>query len=211
MGVSWSVRTTIAVKARLADAPTTSIPQPRDTTSAPPQSIVVLPFTNAARDPEQEYFVDGMTEDLTTDLSRIPGAFVITPATAFTYKGKPVDVRQIGSDLSVRYALQGSARKVLDTVRINAQLVDTSNSSLLGRTIHGRARALPSARPGHWRCQALKIALVEESTRIAKIEQSQRHRSDHARLHSSTGRRAAELQRARELFKRTGSVSPFRH
>ena len=68
----------------------------------------------------QEYFAEGLTEDLTTDLSRIPGSFVIAPSTAFSYRGKPIDVRQIGRELSVRYVLQGSVRRILDSIRINA-------------------------------------------------------------------------------------------
>jgi TolB-like protein len=97
--------------------------------SVPAQSIVVLPFT--ASDPQQEYFAEGITEDLTTDLSRIPGSVVIAPSTAFTYKGKPTDVRQIGRELLVRYAVQGNVRRTADAVRINAQLVDTANASQL--------------------------------------------------------------------------------
>jgi TolB-like protein len=79
------------------------------TSSAHPLSIVVLPFANLSNDPEQEYFADGITEDLTTDLSRIADGFVISRNTAFTYKGKPKDVRQVGLDLGVRYALEGRA------------------------------------------------------------------------------------------------------
>jgi TolB-like protein len=80
------------------------------------------------RDPEQDYFADGITEDLTTDLSRIPGLLVISPTTALTYKGSSVDVRQIGRELSVRYVLRGSVRRVVDSVRINAQLIETDNA-----------------------------------------------------------------------------------
>ena len=206
---------TIAVKARLADAPTTSIPQPRDTTSAPPQSIVVLPFTNAARDPEQEYFVDGMTEDLTTDLSRIPGAFVIAPATAFTYKGKPVDVRQIGSDLSVRYALQGSARKVLDTVRINAQLVDTSNSSLLwAERFMGEVAQLAKVQDQVTQriAEALKVALVEAESQRALRERPNNPNAIDLTMRASAllNRQASResTQRARELFEAALRLSP---
>ena len=206
---------TIAVKARLADAPTTSIPQPRDTTNAPPQSIVVLPFTNAARDPEQEYFVDGMTEDLTTDLSRIPGAFVIAPATAFTYKGKPVDVRQIGSDLSVRYALQGSARKVLDTVRINAQLVDTSNSSLLwAERFMGELAQLAKVQDQVTQriAEALKVALVEAESQRALRERPNNPNAIDLTMRASAllNRQASResTQRARELFEAALRLSP---
>jgi adenylate cyclase len=77
--------------------------------NAPRLSIVVLPFENLSGDKEQDYFADGITEDLTTDLSHLDGSFVIAHDTAFTYKGKPVDAKQIGKDLGVRYVLEGSA------------------------------------------------------------------------------------------------------
>jgi adenylate cyclase len=79
-----------------------------ETKPAPRVSIVVLPFANLSKDPDQEYFSDGITDDLTTDLSRISGSFVIARNTAFTYKGKPVDAKQIGRELGVRYVLEGS-------------------------------------------------------------------------------------------------------
>jgi TolB-like protein/class 3 adenylate cyclase/cytochrome c-type biogenesis protein CcmH/NrfG len=87
-------------------------------------SIVVLPFTNMSNDLEQEYFADGITDDLTTDLSRIAGSFVIARNTAFTYKGKPVEVTQIARDLGVRYVLEGSVRRLGDRVQVNVQLID---------------------------------------------------------------------------------------
>jgi DNA-binding winged helix-turn-helix (wHTH) protein len=79
--------------------------------SAPRLSIVVLPFENLSNDPEQEYFADAITDDLTTDLSRISGSFVIARSTAFTYKGKSIEVKQIGRELGVRYVLEGSVRR----------------------------------------------------------------------------------------------------
>src|SRR6516165_3551271 len=79
--------------------------------SPPHLSIVVLPFANLSGDPEQEYFVDGVTESLTTDLSRINGAFVIARNTAFTFKGRPVDVKKLGRELNVRYVLEGSVQR----------------------------------------------------------------------------------------------------
>jgi len=96
-------------------------------TSIPRLSIVVLPFVNLSNDPDQEYFVDGITEDLTTDLSRIPQSFVIARNTAFSYKGKPIDVRQLDRELGVRYALEGSVRRVGDQVRVNVQLLDAES------------------------------------------------------------------------------------
>ncbi len=90
-------------------------------------SIVVLPFTNMSKDPSQEYFVDGMTEDLITDLAKISGLFVISRNSAFSYKGRSVEIRQIAEDLGVRYVLEGSARRVGDRVRINAQLIEATS------------------------------------------------------------------------------------
>jgi TolB-like protein/class 3 adenylate cyclase len=94
-------------------------------------SIVVLPFANMSGDAEQEYFADGMTEDLTTDLSRLSGLFVISRNTAFTYKGKAVKPAQVAEELGVRYILEGSVRRSGDAVRINAQLIDALNGGHL--------------------------------------------------------------------------------
>lgn len=87
-------------------------------------SIVVLPFVNMSADAEQAYFVDGLTEDLITDLSKVPELFVIARNSSFAYKGRSVDTRQIARELGVKYVLEGSARRVADRVRINAQLID---------------------------------------------------------------------------------------
>jgi TolB-like protein/rhodanese-related sulfurtransferase len=87
-------------------------------------SIAVLPFTNMSSDPEQEYFADGMTEDLITDLSKLSGLFVIARNSTFTYKGKAVKIGQVAEELGVRYVLEGSVRRSGDQIRINAQLID---------------------------------------------------------------------------------------
>jgi TolB-like protein/class 3 adenylate cyclase len=99
--------------------------------STPRLSIVVLPFANIGGDPEQEYFVDGVIESLTTDLSRIHGAFVIARNTAFVFKGKSPDVRQVGRELNVRYALEGSVQRSGNRLRINAQLIDAETGNHL--------------------------------------------------------------------------------
>ena len=111
-----------------AVAATTSIAQPL---VAPRLSIVVLPFANLSRDPDQQYFADGITEDLTTDLSRIADMFVISRNTAFTYQDKPVNAKQIGRELGVRYVLEGSVRRSGNQVRINAQLIDAETDAHL--------------------------------------------------------------------------------
>ena len=98
----------------------------------PPRlSIVVLPFLNLGADPSQDYFVDGITETLTTDLSRIRGSFVISRNTAFTYKGKGVDAKQTGRELNVRYVLEGSVQRSPTRLRINVQLIDAESGSHL--------------------------------------------------------------------------------
>jgi TolB-like protein len=97
--------------------------------NAPRLSIVVLPFENLSGDPEQEYFAEGITDDLTTDLSHLPDSFVISRGTAFTYKGKPIDAKQIGRELGVRYLLEGSVRRLGETVEVNAQLIATETGA----------------------------------------------------------------------------------
>jgi adenylate cyclase len=87
-------------------------------------SIAVLPFLNLSEDPKQEYFSDGMTEDIITDLSKISGLMVIARNSTFTYKGKPVKIKQVAEELGVRYVLEGSARRAGDEIRVNAQLID---------------------------------------------------------------------------------------
>jgi adenylate cyclase len=94
-------------------------------------SIAVLPFLNMSDDPAQEYFADGMTEDLITDLSKISGLFVIARNSSFSYKGQQVKVHQVAEDLGVRYVLEGSVRRAGNQVRINAQLIDTKTGGHL--------------------------------------------------------------------------------
>jgi TolB-like protein len=94
-------------------------------------SIVVLPFTNLSGDPSQDYFADGITENLTTDLSRIRNSFVIARNTAFTFKGKNIDSREISKELGVRYVLEGSVQRDQNRVRVNAQLIDGATGAHL--------------------------------------------------------------------------------
>ncbi len=102
-------------------------------TPAPPAhlSIVVLPFTNLSNDPNQDYFADGVTDNLTTDLSRIRNSFVIARNTAFTFKGEAVDAKEIGKELGVRYVLEGSVQRDQNRVRVNAQLIDAETGAHL--------------------------------------------------------------------------------
>jgi len=109
-------------------AATTSISQ---ALVAPCLSIVVLPFANLTNDPDQQYFADGITEDLTTDLSQIPDMFVISRNTAFAYRNKPVGTKQLGHELGVRYILEGSVQRSSNQIRINAQLIDAGTDAHL--------------------------------------------------------------------------------
>ncbi len=114
----------VRVFAAVLDAGDAAAAKPAPAQSGPPRlSIVVLPFANIGGDPEQEYFVDGVTESLTPDLSRISGSFVIARNTAFTYKGKPFDVKKIGHELNVRYVLEGSVQRGGSRMRVNVQLI----------------------------------------------------------------------------------------
>jgi len=113
-----------------AQAKPVSAPAP-EKTMPPRLSIVVLPFANIGGDPEQEHFVDGVTESLTTDLSRIRGAVVIARNTAFTYKGKALDAKTIGRELNVRYVLEGSVQRSGNRMRVNVQLIDAETGNHL--------------------------------------------------------------------------------
>jgi TolB-like protein len=116
-------------RARLGAKPAASASAPLALPDKP--SIAVLPFQNLSGDPEQEYFADGMVEEITTAIARLPWLFVIARNSSFTYKGKPVDVKQVGRELGVRYVLEGSVRKGGDRVRITAQLIDAGTAAHL--------------------------------------------------------------------------------
>src|SRR5262249_27228380 len=87
-------------------------------------SIAVLPFTNLSADSEQAFFADGLTEDLITDLSKVPNLFVIARNSSFAYKGQAINIQRVSRELGVKYVLEGSARRAGDRIRINAQLID---------------------------------------------------------------------------------------
>ena len=108
------------------------LPDPPPVPETP--SIVVLPFQNLSADPEQEYFSDGIVEEITTALSRFRSLFVISRNSAFTYKGRAVDVRQVGRERGVRYLLEGSVRKAANRVGITGQLIEAESAAHLGRT-----------------------------------------------------------------------------
>jgi adenylate cyclase len=136
----WPAATSLSRAGKPADQATASSAPtptaPAATPISPPLvaqrlSIVVLPFANLSNDPDQQYFADSITEDLTTDLSGIPDMFVISRNTAFTYRNKPIDTKQIGRELGVRYVLEGSVQRSGNQVRVTAQLIDTGTDGHL--------------------------------------------------------------------------------
>jgi adenylate cyclase len=139
-------------------------------------SIAVLPFQNLSGDPEQEYFADGVVEDITTGLSRIKWLFVIARNSSFTYKGKIVDVRQVGRELGVRYVLEGGVRKAGGRVRITAQLVEAGTGAhLWADRIDG---ALEDIFELQDQITDKVVAIVEPSLQRSEIERSRRKRPD---------------------------------
>jgi adenylate cyclase len=131
--IARPVRVYVLRPEAVADLPASSAPPATSLSPplAPRLSVVVLPFANLSSDQEQQYFADGITEDLTTDLSRIADMLVISPNTAFTYRKKPVDMKQIGHELGVRYVLEGSVRRSGNQVRVNAHLIDAETTAHL--------------------------------------------------------------------------------
>ncbi|MBI3302494.1 MAG: adenylate/guanylate cyclase domain-containing protein [Deltaproteobacteria bacterium] len=181
-------------------------------------SIVVLPFTNMSEDPKQEYFSDGLTEDLTTDLSKISGLFVIARNSAFTYKGKSVKVQEVGRELGVRYVLEGSVRKSDSQVRINAQLIDTTTGGHLWSERYDRPLQDVFTLQDEIRQKiifALKVMLTEEEqARFRRFPTNNLEAYDYllrgreASIHAwNEFRKEANLQ-ARQLFEKAIELDP---
>ena len=139
-------------------------------------SIAVLPFQNMSGDPEQEYFADGMAEDILTGLSRHRWLFVIARNSSFTYKGRAVDVRQVGRELGVRYVLEGSVRRVGTRVRFTAQLVDTATGNhVWGEKYDGEAEDLFDLQD---RITEAVVGILEPTIQLAEIERARRKRPE---------------------------------
>jgi TolB-like protein len=140
-------------------------------------SIAVLPFANMSGDPEQDYFVDGMVEDIITGLSRIKWLFVIARNSSFAYKGKSPDIRRIGRELGVRYVLEGSVRKAAGRVRITGQLVEAET----GRHVWAERydRALDDVFALQDEITMSVVGAIEPSLRRAEIERVRRKRPEH--------------------------------
>lgn len=139
-------------------------------------SIAVLPFVNLSGDPEQDYFADGMVEDIITGLSRIRWLFVIARNSSFTYKGRAVDVKQVGHELGVRYVLEGSVRKVGSRVRIAGQLIDAEDGSHLWAERYDRELTDVFALQDEITVSV--VAAIEPNLRRAEIERVRRDRPD---------------------------------
>src|SRR5690348_217801 len=139
-------------------------------------SLAVLPFQNMSGDPEQEYFVDGIVEDIITGLARIKWLFVVARNSTFVYKGRAVDVKQVGRDLGVRYVLEGSLRKTGNHIRLTAQLIEVDNGT------HVWAERYDRALDGIFELQdemtLSVVGAIEPSLRQAEIERAKRKRPD---------------------------------
>jgi TolB-like protein/Flp pilus assembly protein TadD len=153
-----------AVTAGTAATPTLTLPDK--------PSIAVLPFTNMSGDPEQEYFADGMAEEIITALSRCSSLFVIARNSSFTYKGKPVDVRQVGRELGVRYVLEGSVRREGDRIRFTGQLIDaTSAVHIWADRFEGNLGDIFGIQDLFTECV---VAAIEPKLQLAEIERLKR-------------------------------------
>ncbi len=148
---------------------------PGENASYPPLSLVVLPFQNLGSNPDQDYFAEGIASDLTTDLSRLPGLFVIAHATARTFRGSRVDARQIGRDLHVRYVLEGSVGRADGQVRINAQLSDVETGAIQWAERYERERDQLRA----WRNEIIGRIALALNYRLAAVESERALRERH--------------------------------
>jgi TolB-like protein len=177
-------------------------------------SLVVLPFRNISGDPEQEYFADGMVEEITTALSRIGSLFVIARNSAFTYKGRPVDVRQVGRDLGVRYVVEGSVRKAGSRVRIAGQLVEAATGAhLWADRFEGRLEDVFDLQD---QMTAKVAAAIEPNARAAEIQRARRKPAENPQAYDLLlralppfyGRTPAGLAEARRLLRQAVAIDP---
>jgi len=165
----------VAVRSKVASAPAAAA-SPAPLTLPEKPSIAVLPFQNMSGDPEQEYFADGMVEDIITGLARIKWLFVIARNSSFIYKGKAVDIRQAGRELGVRYVLEGSVRKAGNRVRITAQLIEAETGAHLWADRYDGA--IEDVFDLQDQITDRIVGVVEPSLRQSEIERSRRKRPD---------------------------------
>jgi TolB-like protein/Tfp pilus assembly protein PilF len=176
-------------------------------------SIVVLPFANLSGDPSQDYFADGITENLTTDLSRLSGSFVIARNTAFTFKGKNADARQIGKELGVRYVLEGSVQRDQNQVRVNAQLIDAQSGGHLWAERFDKPLAnLFSMQDDIVASLASQLGAELITTEARRAERTPNPDSMDLYFRGmawfNKGRNPADIERARDFFERALSLDP---
>ncbi len=160
-------------------------------------SVAVLPFTNLSDDPSQDYFADGMTEDLITDLSKISGLFVIARNSSFSYKGQQVKVRQVAEDLGVRYVLEGSVRRIGDQVRINTQLIDATTGGYVWAERYDR--------------KLDNIFAVQDAIMERVVQALELHLTDAEREQQSTGARTNSLEAYELVLKARKLLTRFDH
>ena len=167
-------------------------------------SIVVLPFQNLSGDVAQEYFADGMVEDIINGLSRSRSLFVISRSSSFVYKGKPVDIKQVGRELGIRYVLEGSVRKSGDRVRINAQLIDAeSGASLWAERFDDHLEDIFDLQD---RLTGAVIGALSPQLERAEIERAQRKPTEHLQAYDYYLR----AQYANYQFSREGNAEALR-
>jgi adenylate cyclase len=172
-GVTWERETAKSERAAVEARPNLSLPDK--------PSIAVLPFQNMSGDPEQDYFADGMVEDIVTGLSHIKWLFVIARNSSFVYKGKSVDVRQVGRELGVRYVLEGGVRKSGNRLRVTAQLVDAeSGTHLWANRYDGDTEDVFNFQD---RITDSVVGIVEPSVQKSEIERSRRKRPESLDAH----------------------------
>lgn len=202
-------RTTMAPVAQPAATATTQPMQPAPSRPAPRLSIIVLPFANLNDDPEQEHVADGMTDDVTTDISRISGSFVIARNTAFTYKRKAVDVTEIGRELGVRYALEGSVRRIGDKLRVNARLIDAETGGhLWADRFEGEIAKLSELQADVTGriARSLDLELTDVEIRRGQNERPENPDENLANVYSNLGANAVFIGRSRESFAHVGNA-----
>ena len=205
-----------SISVGVGSSPVVAEPTPAaDPAFAPNLSIVILPFVNLSNDPDQEYFADGITEDLTTDLSRVPQSFVIARNTAFSYKGRPLDVRQIGRELGVRYALEGSVRRVGEQVRVNVQLLDAETGAHLWADRFDTDRASLAEAQNEIAGRLARILNLELVAVAARRIERQRSANPNARDLEMRGwaayyrpRTPGAMEESRQFFERALAIDP---
>jgi adenylate cyclase len=188
--------------------------EPEEQTPSERPSIAVLPFNNMSGDPDQEYFADGITEDLTTDLSRISGLFVVARNSSFSYKGRSMDLRTVAQELGVKYILEGSVRRVDDQIRINAQLVDgETGGHIWADRFDGTMADIFSLQDDVNReiVEKLKVNLTPtEEERLVKVETANPDAYDMLLrgLQQYTYYSRESMVTAREMFKQAAALDP---